>query len=264
MTSGAHDASTARTRREPPPFRRVEVREIIDRSPRLRRVILSGPELAGFELDLPAASVRLLLPPSGSSSIVMPTWTGNQFELPTGDRAPIRTFTPRHHDAKRDELTLDFVLHESGAASDWARHADAGDVVAISGPGRGYEIDIHASTYLLVGDETAIPAIDQLLEAIPTTTAVDVHIEVADPAARLELHDHPSATVQWHELPDGSEPGAAMFSAVESIERLPEAIWIAGEAAAVQRLRKHLFDGRGVPRPAATIRGYWKLGRSAT
>lgn len=253
-----------RVRREPPPFRRVAVRAITDLTTLMRRVVFSGPELEGFKLDEPAASVRLLLPPAGADTVVIPTWTGNQFELPGGDRAPIRTFTPRRFDRAELELTLDIVLHEFGAASDWARSAEPGDEVAISGPGRGGVIDTDASSYLLAGDESAIPAIDQLLEAMPTEMPIDVHVEVSDAAARLELHAHPRARVTWHVLPSGREHGDAMATAIESLDRLPDAIWVAGEAAAVQRLRKHLFDERGLPRSAVTARGYWKHGRSAT
>lgn len=226
--------------------------------------MLRGEELAGFELDAPASSVRLLLPPSGADRIVMPTWTGNQFELPDGDRAPIRTFTPRFFDGERLELTIDVVLHDQGAATDWARAAQPGDVVAISGPGRGDEVDPEATSHLLAGDETAIPAIGQLLESIPHDREVMIHIETADDGTRIELPFHPNAAVTWHDAVDGGQPGDAMVAAVEAIDDLPEAIWIAGEAAAVQRLRNHLFKERGVPRSRATVRGYWKLGRSAT
>ena len=45
---------------------------------------------------------------------------------------------------------------------------------------------------------------------------------------------------------------------------VPPAVWVAGEAAAVQKIRKHLFDQRGMSRSDATVRGYWKHGRSAT
>jgi NADPH-dependent ferric siderophore reductase len=40
-------------------------------------------------------------------------------------------------------------------------------------------------------------------------------------------------------------------------------VWAAGEAAAVQRIRSHLFVDRGLPRAHATVRGYWKHGRRA-
>lgn len=257
-------ATPLRARREPPPFRRVRVRRIEELGPRMRGVVLAGPELEGFPMPAPAASVRLLLPPDGARGIVMPTWTGNQFVLPGGERAPIRTFTPRRFDPDRQELAIDIVLHERGAASDWARQAGVGDEVAVSGPGRGFDVDPTASGHLLVGDETAIAAISQLLEAIPGDAPVRVEIEIVAADGRIELPPHEHAEVTWHERPARRPPGEAMVAAVQAIEELPEVVWIAGEAASVQRLRKHLFDGRGLPRSRVTARGYWKHGRSAT
>lgn len=228
------------------------------------RVVLGGDELDGFAIESPASSVRLLLPPEGHAELVMPTWTGNQFELPDGRRAPIRTFTPRYFDDERLELTLDIVLHDHGAATDWARGAQVGDEVAISGPGRSEELDPDAQSFLLAGDESAIPAIGQLLEAIDPDRPVDVHVEIAAPDGRVELPTHPSATVTWHLAEAGAPPGESVVAAVQQVEELPDAVWVAGEAAAVQRVRKHLFDDRGRTRSSVTARGYWKLGRSAT
>jgi NADPH-dependent ferric siderophore reductase len=242
----------------------VAVRSVEDLTPKMRRIVVGGPDLQGLEIDEPAASVRLLLPPPGEAAIVMPTWAGNQFELPDGRRAPIRTFTPRHLDTERLELTIDIVLHEVGLASGWAGAAAPGDEVAISGPGRGYEIDTSASAYLLAGDETAIPAISQLLEWLPQDMAVQVHIEIADARARLPLPSHGRAELHWHERGEGARPGDALTAAIESLGETPDAVWVAGEAASVQRIRKHLFDARGMTRAAATVRGYWKQGRSAT
>jgi NADPH-dependent ferric siderophore reductase len=233
-------------------------------SARMRRIEFAGDELAGFSIPSPASSVRLLLPPVGADAIVMPTWSGNQFELPDGSRAPIRTFTPRYFDDGALVLTLDFVLHDHGAASDWARAAQVGAEVAISGPGRAEPLDPDARSHLLVGDESAIPAIGQLLEAIPHDRQVEVHIEVADPAGRLDLPAHPGATVTWHDARPGGAPGDAMVAALEQVDPLPDAVWVAGEAAAVQGARTHLFDERGRSRSNVTARGYWKRGRSAT
>jgi NADPH-dependent ferric siderophore reductase len=228
------------------------------------RLEFAGGELSGFSIPSPASSVRLLLPPSDAETIVMPTWSGNQFELPDGSRAPIRTFTPRYFDDGALVLTLDVVLHDHGAASDWARAAEVGDEVAISGPGRAEPLDPDARSHLLVGDESAIPAIGQLLEAIPHDRSVEIHIELADPAGRLDLPAHPGATVEWHDAGPGASPGDAMVAVLERVDPLPDAVWVAGEAAAVQRARTHLFDERGRSRSDVTARGYWKRGRSAT
>ena len=226
-------------------------------------VTLTGSELEGLTIDQPAASVRLLLPSPGSAELVMPTWNGNEFLLPDGTRPAIRTFTPRRVDPERLELDVEVVDHGAGVASEWAARATSGDEAAVSGPGRGYAIDGDATAFLLVGDETALPAISQLLEALPAGATVRVHVEVADPAGRLELPGHPGASVEWHDLPPGSPAGDAMAAAVHGTDIGPEEkLWVAGEAAAVQRIRRHLFEDRGLSRRQATVRGYWKHGRA--
>jgi NADPH-dependent ferric siderophore reductase len=264
MTDEDASFAAARTRREPPPFRRVTVRRVEELTPRMRRIVLGGPELEGFEPPEPASSVRLLLPPAGDDTIVMPTWAGNEFKLPDGQRAPIRTFTPRVFDPVASALTIDVVVHQGGAASDWVAAVEPGEETAVSGPGRGYDVDTDAGTYLLVGDETALPAISQLLEVIRHETHVHVHVEIADPSAQLDLPAHPRAEVHWHLAADGDEPGDAFVAAVEGLGEIPDAVWAAGEAAAVQRVRTHLAEIRDRPRSTNTVRGYWKKGRSAT
>jgi NADPH-dependent ferric siderophore reductase len=254
-----------RVRRTPPPFRRLEVLRVEDRSPRLRRVTLAGPELEGFVLDEPAASVRLLLPSPGTDALVVPEWKGNEFLLPDGRRPVIRTLTPRRFDADARELDVEIVRHGDGLASQWADTAGPGAPAAVSGPGRGYAFDPDAPELLLAGDETAIPAIAQLLEALPPDTPTRVLVEVADPAAELPLPAVEGVTVSWHELPAGGDPGDALVGAVRAAPFGADArVWAAGEAAAVQRIRRHLFEERGVPRRHAVVRGYWKAGRAGT
>jgi NADPH-dependent ferric siderophore reductase len=242
----------------------VEVRRVERASPRLVRVTFAGAELGGLTVEQPAASVRLLLPSPGTSELVMPTWNGNEFLLPDGRRPTIRTFTPWRVDAQALELDVGIVVHGAGAASEWADGAEAGAVGAISGPGRGYAIDRDAPAFLLAGDETAIPATTQLLGGIPRDTPVQVHIEVGHPDARLALPEHPEATVEWHDLRSGATPGAALIDAVQHADLAPGTkVWVAGEAAAVWRVRRHLFDELGLPRAQAAVRGYWKHGRAA-
>jgi NADPH-dependent ferric siderophore reductase len=247
-------------RRQPPPFRRVAVGRTADLTPHLRRITFVGDQLQGLVIDEPAASVRLLLPSRGTDELVMPEWNGNEFLLPDGRRPLIRTFTPRSLREDPPELDLDIVLHGEEGASGWAIGARPGDPAAISGPGRGYEIDPDAEPLLLLGDETAVPAIAQLLETVPARTPVVVHVEVARPDARLDLPEHPNASITWH---DAAGPaGTALLEAVAA-RRIGERarVWAAGEASVVQRLRKHLAD-RGVDRSHTAVRGYWKAGRA--
>jgi len=255
--------ATRRLRREPPAFRQVEVRRVERVSPRMVRVTVSGPELAAFTVEHPAASVRVLLPSSGATGVVVPSWNGNEFLLPDGRRPTIRTFTPWRVDPEALELDVGIVVHGGGVASEWAASAEPGRPAAISGPGRGYTVDRDAPAYLVAGDETAIPAITQVLDAIPDETPVQVRIEVAHADGRLALPEHPGATVQWFDLPPGAPPGDALGAAVRDVD-LPDGarVWAAGEAAAVQRIRRHLFDDRGLARAQTSVRGYWKHGRA--
>jgi len=247
-----------RLRREPPVFRAVTVAGVTWISPRMVRVTLAGVSLEGFPVPEPAASVRLLLPSPGSDGeLVVPTWNGNEFLMADGARPVLRTFTPRRFDPDALELDVEIVVHGGGAASTWAAAAAVGAPAALSGPGRGYTIDSAAPSFLVAGDETALPAISQLLDVLPTGVPVQVHVEVADPAAQLP----PDA--EGHLLPAGVAPGDALVAAVVGTELDPDTrVWVAGEAAAVQRIRKHLFQERGFPRSQTSIRGYWKHGRA--
>jgi NADPH-dependent ferric siderophore reductase len=253
-----------RIRREPPSFRRVVVRHVVLETPRLARVTLAGPELAGFAVEQPAASVRLLLPSPAEHELVIPTWNGNEFLLPDGRRPTIRTLTPWRFDTGTLELDVGVVIHGGGAASEWVSGAQSGDGVAVSGPGRGYTVDPNAPAFLLAGDETAIPAITQLLDVLPGGVPVQVRIELADPDARFALPDHPAASVEWCDLAPGAPPGDAVVAAIQRAVIVPGTkVWVAGEAAAVQRIRRHLFEELALPRGQVTARGYWKSGRAA-
>lgn len=256
-------ATPTRTRRQPPPFRHVEVARVVPRSPRLVGVTVTGPELAGLDPGLPAASVRLLLPEPGAADVEVPEWNGNEFLTGDGRRPTIRTLTPLRLAGDPPELDVEIVIHGDSPLSAWARQAEPGTPAAVSGTGRGYEVDPDAPAYVLAGDETAIPAISLLLPELPAGIPVDVVIEAASPEAEIDLPERPGTTVRWCLRPEEAPVGEALLAEVRSRPVDAEArVWAAGEAAAVQRLRRHLFDERGLTRAQATVRGYWKHGRA--
>jgi NADPH-dependent ferric siderophore reductase len=252
---------TPRLRREPPRFRRVQVRAVESRAPRLIRVVLGGRELVGMPVPEAAASVRLLLPHPGAE-LVIPKWTGNEFLLPDGRRPVLRTFTPWRTNTDDDTLAIDVVLHGAesgwvGAAADWAARAEAGMPCALSGPGRGSAPALDATDYLLLGDESAVPAIEQVLAVLPTAARARVVVEVAHDDGHLAL----PGDVEWRRRPAGDPPGAALVEAAHRADLADDTrVWAAGEAAAMQRIRRHLFEDRRVARTRTTVRGYWKTG----
>jgi NADPH-dependent ferric siderophore reductase len=240
----------------------VEVAGVEQRSPRLVRVTFTGEELAGLDIGLPASSVRILLPPPGATDLEIPSWNGNEFLYGDGRRPAIRTVTPLRLDPAEPALDIEIVRHGVGPLARFADSARPGDQAAISGTGRGYEVDPSGRSFLLAGDESALPAISVLLPALPADARVQVVVEVAAPEARLDLPAHPNASVQWCDLPPGAAAGDALVAAVAATTLDPDVqVWAAGEAAAVQRIRRHLFDDVGLARPQTVVRGYWKHGR---
>jgi len=255
-------SSEARVRQPAPPFRRATVVDVVAVTPRLTRVTLRGEELVDIPMPEPAGSVRLLLPEA--NGLVIPTWAGNNFVFDDGRRPTLRTLTPVGTDPARGELGVEVVRHGAGRASDWAEHARPGDPSAISGPARGYVPTADAARFLFGGDETALPALVQLAAAVPPGIPAEVLAEVPDPSARFPLTDRSDITVTWI---DGS-PGAPGVALADAFAARPVGadthVWAGGEAAAMQRIRRHLYETLGVDRARATARGYWKYGRSAS
>jgi len=254
--------SEIRSRREPPPFRAAEVVRTEARSPWLVRITLAGEELAGLEAPTPAASVRLLLPGT-DGTLEMPTWNGNEFLLADDSRPRLRTVTPLRFDAEAGELDIEVVLHGESPLTVWARDGGVGAPVAVSGTGRGHEVDVRAAANVLLGDESATPALSTLLPGLAGAADVQVVVEVRDDEAAVDLGEPAGTTVDWRVAEAGAPPGAALYDALVAME-LPEdvRVWAAGEAAGVQRLRKYLFEEVGLDRRRAAIRGYWKAGRA--
>ncbi len=230
------------------------------------RVTLAGPELSGLERGDPGASVRVLLP-RDDGRFELPTWQRNEFLWADGVRARIRTLTPVEvrDDGSSAELDVDVVLHDDAPLTRWAGTAAAGAPAAVSGTGSGYEIDPEARSHVLLGDESAVPAICTILDELPAGSTAVVHLERREAAEPVELPAHPGVTVTWSVLPHGAPPGDTLVAAAREVALGEDTrVWAAGEAAAVQRIRRLVFDERGVSRSHATIRGYWKAGREGT
>ncbi len=141
--------------------------------------------------------------------------------------------------------------------------AATGQTLTVAGPGRNYVVDPAADWFLLVGDDTAIPAISTILEALPATARARVFIEVMDGDDEIELPRHPHATVTWlHRGNDPTHAGGPLEATLKNYV-MPEGsgrIYVACEASAMRRIRSHLLMNRTINREHVITRGYWKLG----
>ncbi len=243
-------------------FRLLEVLRVENPTPALRRVTLGGPDLAGFASAGPDDHVKVFFPAPGEAAPVLPTPGPNGPVFPEGARPAARDYTPRRF--SDTELELDFVLHGHGPAATWAAQAAPGQHLGIGGPRGSFVPPQGLDWVLLLGDETALPAIARRLREQPATTRALVLAEVADAAEQQPL---PGAEVRWLHR-DGRAPGEpdALLAALRDLT-LPAGegyAWVAAEAAVAKALRAALLEEHGVARDRVKAAGYWKRGVAAS
>ena len=254
--------SQPRRRRKPP--RPVEVVSVSKIAPRLVSVRVRGDALEGFRIEAPTAHVKVFLPTAGQDAPVLPEQTPDGPVLPEGAAPPVvRTYTPVRFDEASKTLELQFVLHGVGPASEWAERVQPGDKLAVAGPGGRFVLDETAAHWWLAADESAIPAVATLLEALPAAATADVHIEVDSAADEIAFDSAAKATVTWHHRGDAGTFGAELEAAARAAE-IPDGarIWVACEAAAMRGIRRYFRNERGLPLSSLTTRGYWRVGEA--
>jgi len=220
--------------------RALQVVRVASLSPHIRSITLAGETLADFVSASFDDHVKLILPSDG-------------------DQPVMRDYTPRHHDAAARELTIEFDLHSTGPAARWAAQAAPGQPVTVAGPRGSFIIPTDYAWHLLVGDETALPAIARRLEELPAGAQVIAIIQAADPTDRRALHSAAKLQLQW------VADSAALIESLRALGLPPGEgyAWCAGEASAMATLRRILVDEKGHDRHAIRAAAYWKRGATA-
>ncbi|MFD8753694.1 siderophore-interacting protein [Kitasatospora sp. NPDC059577] len=252
----------------------VEVVEVRRITPRTARITFAAEGLADTVGTAPDQQLKLCFPRPGQTEPVLPApqddpmgWYRAYLAIPAAERPPMRSFTLRRRRPGTRLVEIDFVLHgDTGPAAGWALRAAPGDRLGMVGPSALYappvpfaEAAAAADWVLLAGDETALPALATLVEALPAGVRALAYVEVADRAERQPLESRADLAVHWLHR-DGAAPGAVLAGAVRSAG-LPAGTpfaWLAGEAGAVRALRRHLVEERGVPKRSVDFTGYWR------
>jgi NADPH-dependent ferric siderophore reductase len=249
--------------------------------PSMVRVTFGGDRLCDFAGGGRDQSLSLFLPQPWQDAPTVPFEAGDDWfaqwrATPEHERAVMRSYTVRSQDRERHEVDIDFVLHGTGGpgagaagpASRWAAEAVPGDRVVLLGPAVednrsiGFTPPQGTDWVLLAADETALPAAAAILEWLPAGQRARAWIEVPDLKDTQELLSPAEADITW--LIRGAEgrPGALLTEEIAGAvfpDGSPYA-WIAGEAASVKSLRRHLVTERGIDRRRVAFAGYWRLG----
>ena len=172
----------------------------------LIRVVLGGPGLADFGAsEFTDAYVNCLFLPDGSPLGV--PWEDEAARAVAAEHRPRpRRLTVSRWDAGSGELTLDIVSHgDVGHCGRWAGRARPGDLLQLRGPAGGYAPHPEADEYLLVGDESALPAIAASAEVVAPGKRVRVVGLIEAPGDEIEVRSPGSLDVVWvYRSADGS------------------------------------------------------------
>lgn len=231
--------------------RRLHVLRVTELTPRMRRITLGGPELAGFTSLGSDDHVKVLFActPEERQAIEARTLGRDGSVRPT-----MREYTPRRIDLQAGELDIDFVLHGDGPASTWAAQAEVGQHLDIAGPRASLVVPDAFDSYVLVGDETALPAIARRLEELPAGRHVLAVIQVENEREQQVLNSAAQVQVVWVRrhaqdllatLTELSLPAGKLYG------------WVALEKS-LTRQAKALLLAKGVPAEALKAAAYWR------
>jgi NADPH-dependent ferric siderophore reductase len=242
----------------------TEVVAVADINPHCRQVTFGGEDLKTFRPAGPDSFLYLLVPPPGSNELAIDqsfTWDA-YWQMPDELRPVGAYYTVRHWRPESAEIDVLFVLHdEPGNASGWALRARPGDPAALWGPRTAFEPPDTTDWYLLVADDTGLPAVASILEHLPDGTRARVFVEVDGPAEHLGLPVSPTIDVTWLHR-DGAAPGTTTG--------LPDAVraltwpggtpyvWGGGESRTMTQVRRYVRHEIGLPRDAVTLQAYWR------
>ncbi|WP_328946497.1 siderophore-interacting protein [Streptomyces sp. NBC_00250] len=265
----------------PLPLRRLRVVATRPLTPRMRRVTLGGPSLAGFALAGPDQQVKLFFPRPGQAEPVLPVpdpdgdvmrWYAAYSALPEAERPWMRSYTVRAHDPAAGTVDIDFFLHgdggtgEAGAREDsggegpatrWARAARPGDAVGMFGPSAAFAMPVDPGAgdwTLLYADACALPALATVVAALPPGQRAVAYVQVSDAAEVPPLPTAGDLTVR----PLYGDTSAADALRADPLPDGRPYVWLAGETSAVRALRRHLVEEQGIDRHSVHFAGYWR------
>ncbi|WP_237153530.1 siderophore-interacting protein [Oryzibacter oryziterrae] len=228
-------------------IRDLEVLRVDRLTPHYVRITFGGDDLADFVSLSPDDHVKIFVP------------------LANGETA-MRDYTPRSFDPAKRQLAIDFALHEAGPATLWALNARAGDRLKIGGPRGSAVISQTVQRWVLIGDETALPAIARRIEEAGPGERITCVVAVAGEAEVQNFDTQADLDVHWVFRPESAAAlPAALLAKVKSLEVEAETfVWIAGEANVAKAVRAHFLDQVRHPISWMKAAGYWVAGQADT
>lgn len=227
---------------------------------RMQRVTLGGAQL---EEDFPvvpmapADHVKLMFPDPTTGVVSLPEIVdGRPVRRP--DSAPLmRDYTVRA--VNSSGLVIDFLRHEHGPAGNWAITARVGDRLGVVGPRGSKVYPSDFGRYVLVADETGLPAVARWLEEPTLQAAIEVYV-FGEGSDEYPLPERRNTNITWLDHPIGDRRNAVLRELGDTLELSDDLfIWATGESESLAEFRKGVRE-RGFSRAHQHFSGYWRIG----
>lgn len=242
--------------------REATVTQITRLSEELVRISFDCPGIRGQQLPHTDHYIKLLFVPEEADY----SWPFDLAEIkenyPRRLHPVTRTYTFRRVDTTAGTFETDFVTHgAAGLAGPWAQQAEVGDTIAFVGPGGAWHPESDYEHFVLVGDESAAPAIAAAIENLPEGASATAYVEIADAQARFEMPTPEGVKLHWV-YRDGATHGTALSEAVRQagVPQQHTSWFVHGVAEMLKELRRFLFIDNSVAKADVSISGYWRIG----
>lgn len=215
-------------------------------TPNMLRLTLAGDALHDFISAAPDDHIKLFLTDAAGE-------------------VAAREYTPRRYSNADRELVIDFALHDAGPATLWAIGAKPGDEIEIGGP-RGSRQVSGVTRWLLIGDETALPAIGRRAEELGADHAITILAAVPGPEDEQQFTTDAQLAAHWvHRPVSAAADPAPLLDLLKAHPPGPETlVWIAAEASVTRALREWLLSQPDFQRSWLQAKGYWTAGQADT
>jgi NADPH-dependent ferric siderophore reductase len=225
--------------------RTLTVETIEQLTPLMLRIHFSSPDLDGFVSASPDDHIKLF------------------FATPGGETKG-RDFTPRAFDPARGRMTIDFALHDSGLATEWAAQARKGATLAMGGPRGSQVVPDDFDWYLFAGDETFLPAIGRRLEELRPGAPATAIVLVEDERERQDFATATRLQSIWLYRRGAAGRDLELLRAALGAHPLPGGegyVSIAAEGHVAKALRADMI-ARGHPKEWMKAAGFWTRGEA--
>lgn len=254
-----------------PRFRSLRLAARTELVPGFVRVRLQadGP-LDGFTSPGAGDHLRVFVPEA-------PAWASVAVDKAGHPTVESRTETIVAFDAEAGWVDLDILVHPADDAGDagrigpWAASAPLGSPVVLADPKGSVVLTGTPAAFVIVGDDSAIPAIRRYLRMLAASPRGLVVLETAFDPASLDLDLGPGIELRVH-APDPAHPSASLVAELAALaaeqppagadparpDLGPDVFVFACAEQSVVAPARALLTAWGIAPERAVAKGYWK------